>query len=616
MSLFLVVTADPKLANSSQSIFESLVQAGQLLTGHAPASKHKTGNTQIAIFPRINGSSPKLVMDQETGNWLLPAGQWFHSSGYGCGSEEALLRRYLEIGAEQMHRELEGFFAIAHGNELTNEVSVLTDVIGSFHCFSRSWPGITAISSSSLLLASIGADSLDMEALAEFLGTGIIYENRSLHQSIRKLGPASRILYRNGRPQSAHRYWDLSAFASKPLSDAAALDSLHEELLVIGKRISSIYARPLCDLTGGFDSRALLASLLPSAMPLTTVVTGSEQSPDVQISRALAGLKGLPHIHLNPAMEGIVSEVTPVLPLTDGEYDAVEYSRVFKVHGTLSANFDISLNGSFGELARGYWWELLFPHLGDAKEIDAGKIARLRFAAGSFDSGLFSGKADFSLADHFTEVIKRTNKGLESAPNSLQMDNLYLMMRMQSWQGRIASSTDRIWPCLSPFIFRSVLEVILRTNPALRRRGLFVRKYLALFDRQLAEFPLEHGYPALPVSPGTLYRFWPIIPLYAGKVTRKILAKAGVQRSVHKTQSKTPARLRLWQDAKIRDTLDISTMKLASMLQYDHLRAFLEQSKQSAFGYDAQWARLLTVELALRRLEEIKCSIHQPLSER
>src|SRR5699024_7304107 len=68
------------------------------------------------------------------------------------------------------------------------------------------------------------------------------------------------------------------------------------------------------------------------------------------------------------------------LPLVDGEYDILEYARVLNVHRQLAARFGISINGSGGELIRGYWWELLFPRTGQRNHFDARRIAQRRFA--------------------------------------------------------------------------------------------------------------------------------------------------------------------------------------------------------------------------------------------
>ena len=167
-----------------------------------------------------------------------------------------------------------------------------------------------------------------------------------------------------------------------------------------------------------------------------------------------------------------------------------------RIHRDLSQQFQISINGSFGEVARGYWWELLAPHTGAHSKLDSHKLAVRRYALSSC-SFLFQAQRRINLVEHIQGVADRTIVGLEAHPNTFQMDVAYLRMRMQRWQGRIASSTNRIWPCLSPFMSRTVLETMLQTRFAARQRSRLIRLMLAKYKPRLAAYPLEHGNPAL-----------------------------------------------------------------------------------------------------------------------
>ena len=104
--------------------------------------------------------------------------------------------------------------------------------------------------------------------------------------------------------------------------------------------------------------------MLSGGVRFSVTVSGPEESADVQISRQLAKLAGLSHSHSCPPPMFALSDFRDALWLTHGEYDVVDYARILATHRALSGRFDISLNGSFGEVARGYWWELLFPHAG------------------------------------------------------------------------------------------------------------------------------------------------------------------------------------------------------------------------------------------------------------
>ncbi|MGH8578659.1 MAG: hypothetical protein ACREVK_00580 [Gammaproteobacteria bacterium] len=327
-------------------------------------------------------------------------------------------------------------------------------------------------------------------------------------------------------------------------------------------------------------------------MPFSTTVSGDKHSADVRVSKALAELAHLPHVHSVLDSPAGLDDLKATVPLTDGEYDALEYARIMRIHQQLATRFEISLNGSFAEIGRGYWWDLLWPHAGKRMAIDCYTVARRRFAPSESFFPWFAAERRIDLPSHFAGVVQRTNAGLEGLPTTLQIDNVYLTMRMQRWQGRIASSSNQLWPCLSPFMFRSVLEAMLQAPPQCRRRSLLIRTMLARFRPQLAAYPLEHGYPAAPVTWHNAYRFWPLLPYYGAKVWSRVRTKLPLPRSApssprpltHLLESK-----KMLLDPERLHSIDLfDPLVLRQRLNPDH----------------PPYARLLSLELALEHLAQ------------
>jgi hypothetical protein len=599
MSNFFVVLPSQHAREAGESLFHTGLALLQQIKGQAASSVAMTDWSLAAACPRRNGSGGKLAHDEETASWLLAAGTWFHSDGSGPGCEAALLQRYLQVGPERLGRELEGFFVILVGDGRTRETLAMTDVVGSCHCFIREWGGVLALSSSSFALAAVEEPTLDAVACQEFLNTGVIYEQRTLYREVRKLGPASIHRFSNGASVEARRYWRITDIEPESLDGPAAVAELGQAVIRAAQKITKVFSRPVCDLTGGYDSRALTALFRSAGVRFDTMVAGPPTSADVQVAGRLAQVAGFPHRHIAP--DGLLTfrRLEDAFALTDGEFDVTEYARILDIHERLPENFDISLNGSFGEVARGYWWELLAPHVGARRKLDTQKIAKRRYAAPPYDPTLFPAEIRLDLAPHFAGVIERTNEGLSDYPNTFQMNHTYLMMRMQRWQGRIGSSTDQIWPCLPPFLFRSVLEAMLRTKARLCRRSLLVRRLLAEYQPEMAAVPLEHGHPALPFTWRTAPRFWPLALCYGKKAARKVLAKAGFKG--RPTAEVSPC-LQLAQDQQARDVLHPPTMRLKGLLDSSSLADFLRRAREPGFRYDGQWARVLTLEITLRKL--------------
>lgn len=580
------------------------IDIARQLKGQSAASTFLGPSGYAAVFARRNGTASPIATDEASGSWLLAAGTWFHRDGYGSGAEARLLERYLATDADTVAREMDGFFCVVIGDARAGEALVITDIIGSYHSFTRESDEAIAISGSSLLLAAMGDFRLDEVACHEFLHTGVVYEDRTCYAEVRKLGPASIYRFRNGARQPVQRYWDASRLRADSLDGDDAVSALWQGITHAARQVGEGFPRVVCDLTGGYDSRAMVAGFFGAGVAFSATVSGPNDSADVRVSSLLAKRLGVAHRHTPPGGPPGLGEVFDALALTDGEYDAVEYARVARVHRGLMQHFDISINGSFGELARGYWWELLMPHVGDRRPLDAGLLARRRFAALSTDDAVKPRNSRINLASHFKDVVTRTNAGLEDAPNTLQMDHAYLRMRMQRWQGRIASSTNQLWPCLSPFMFREILEAMMQTRARSRVRSLLIRRMLAEFQPDLANYPLEHGYPAAPLTWRNWYRFWPVLTHYAMRAADKAARIAGLAGFRPGSRaSAVPVRILLLGDQEVRDALDPALMRLTCLIDQSKLADFLGRAKQRDFAFGDQWARVLTLECALRALE-------------
>ena len=176
-------------------------------------------------------------------------------------------------------------------------------------------------------------------------------------------------------------------------------------------------------------------------------------------------------------------------------------------HRSSAGIYDASVNGSNGEVCKGYWWELLFPFTRWRSHFDARKIAAGRFVYAGEATGLLAAPYKESLADSFAGIIERANAGMEQHRNTAKLDNVYLTLRMQRWQGRIASSTMRIWPCVAPFTFRRPMELSLSAAPFDRLRNRMSRRLIEHLDPRLAALPMAEGYPASPLRPWNAHRF-------------------------------------------------------------------------------------------------------------
>ncbi len=512
---------------------------------------------------------------------MVAEGAWF-LHGADAVTADALLARLMRDGIDATASRLEGAFAIVLCDRRHRAVHVITDIAGTLHVFAARHGAGWIISTSSAWLAAMGSGDLDPVAAREFVAAGIVYEDRTLWQGVRKLGQARIVTFAPDATSTERRYWSFAAITPERDDLGTSVERLADGLATAAKAIGRRYPRVLCDITGGYDSRATIAGFVSASVPFAGTVSGPEESADVRVSRAIAQRLGIAHGRASPERVDLDDAVA----LSDGEIECVEYARIAAIHREHARLHDVSVNGCFGELARGYWWELLWPSIGVADALDGAMLARRRFGGERCDPGIFAEAARFDYVSHVAGAIARANAPLEGMPNTTLVDHAYFALRMHRWQGRIASSTARIWPTVSPFAFRSVLEPVLEARAASRTRSLLIRTLLARVAPALADIALEGGYPAVPATLANLRRFWPVVPHYAGRIRMRVARSNGARGGA--AAATEPAR----------ESSGAFVSLLASgAFAPDRLRRCLAEGPR-----DAQYARLATIARGLRQV--------------
>jgi hypothetical protein len=366
--------------------------------------------------------------------------------------------------------------------------------------------------------------------------------------------------------------------------------------------IAEAYERPILDLTGGFDSRGLLGAMMQAGRHFSTIVNGEDSDPDVLVANQLARTFGLDHLQRkrsDVATTDVWRLCNDAVPLVDGEYDVLHYSSTLRTHAENAAAFRASINGSNGELCKGHWWEILLPHIGRRGHFDPRFVAARRFALQEPYSALLAVTYGDSLLDDLTGVIQRATAHMAGMPNTALLDACYLALRMQRWQGRIASATSRIWPCLSPYAFRAPMEAALATPPSQRVRHRLSRRLIEYQCPQLAAMPLAAGYPASPVRWDTVHRFGPLAVEVGKAVVRRLRRYAGHERPFTPPPPTYPM-ARLWELEEVRECLNPTTMRTRELYRAETLRRVFERSRDPTAAEAETAGRVLTVELTAR----------------
>ena len=583
-------------------IIERLAQTAQTMLAFTVRQSQHTGATGFVIFSvgarENSGSMPSYSCNT---HWCIGSGTWLDAANASSGTtlERLAAAHPAEARLASALRELDGTYCfIAGGDE---RLTVMTDPVGQLHVYCCETQGALLISTSALLLAQVSGAGWNMRAVREFLGTGTVFGDRALFDGVRKIGPGTILTCRTGHAPVHSRWWRAEHFMTVDRSPRRSIADFGDSIRDVMARVYHRYPDPALDLTGGYDSRILLAGIRNQRAPATihTVVAGDRDDSDVRVAQSIADRFDLAHSRLPATFDDAETWWTMAqrtLPLIDGEYDMFAYANIMSIHQSLARSFDASVNGSGGELIRGYWWELCLPWVGRRRPLEARNVGARRFAVDDWAEPLFGSRFDDDLADQFAQTITNANAQLAGTRNTSQLDHVYLALRMQRWQGRLASATNRIWPCLSPLLFRQPMELALSAALRLRVNGGMARHVLAAMDRALADMPMSGGYPAVPITPRSLPRFTPLLSEYGKRAYRRLPGRRAAKPPANEGEALPPHPL---MTTDLASWMTPDAMLTADLYDPDVLRTVC-QAVRNAQESTAHAGRLVTLESIAR----------------
>src|SRR5580700_1676692 len=242
-------------------VTSQVVQLFASLSGLKPDVQRRFGTTtELMLFPSKHGGTQVILEADRERHGMAVVGTFFYGGKNGATGLRALASS-LDVDDpkwESSLADIDGCFVVIRTDYAGDGITIITDRLGSLHVYVARKGGCTAISTSALVLAALFARPWDLIACREFLATGTVFENRSLFDGIEKLGPASVFeLDRRGLTRLT-RYWDLSAVMYDRAPRRGDVPGLAESLRQAVSTVVRAYQRPVLDLTGGFDSRAIL----------------------------------------------------------------------------------------------------------------------------------------------------------------------------------------------------------------------------------------------------------------------------------------------------------------------------------------------------------------------
>ena len=405
------------------------------------------GGNRVIIHQRLNGSAVN-VLTFDNGDFVAHTGSFF----YGTSVGESGLKKFYDAFAPEAPswRSCMGHFALLIYKD--GVLHLMTDPLGSYHIYHNVQQDI--FSSGFLGVAELIDDPKpDVAGIYEYVWNGATFGIKTVIQQVRLLPAPALVRFDRTAEIKVHpSLIDVRArVKTTDLKDAVNQQVI--DLKSIFKQYAALLPRPFrTALSGGFDSRLILAALLDAGISPDLFVFGSDQSPDVRCAKDIAEKEKLPLRHVNKAEQSPPppSEFSAQVERDYYVFDGLRYDGLFDAGEDFQdrisrhENDGIVLNGSVGEIYRNFFY------LPD-RAMPIRDVVRAFFSR--FDPSLTTDAFDPEsyaatlVAD--MQVALNTDMAMISRA---EVEALYPLFRGRFWSARDASVNQRFGWMLYPFL--------------------------------------------------------------------------------------------------------------------------------------------------------------------
>lgn len=446
----------------------------------------------LDLFACLSGGDPQILALAE-GDFAVSFGLLLYR---GLAGEAALRALHADFDPDSFDwRGLAGLNVVLLRK--AGALHLLNDGLGAckiFHDGNKS-----VLSNSFVALAWLGCGrAYDLQGCFEYVLAGSCYGRRTPLAGIASLPPNSTVTLEAGdcriepRPSPiGQRDWPADASLDEVArSHVARIDRLVEPLTEAhGDRLR-------LSISGGFDSRLTLASLLKAGARPVLFTYGGEADPDVRIARQIAEAEGLPFERIDKSLvETPPAEDFPAL----AERDLFAFDGWKSDEGILSNGADLAdrlrrhergqipINGSLGEIYRNFFYLPDRPL--PALDLVSSFYAQYDPACGGalFDDTTYRNE----LATAIVEAVGAESDRLAR----WQVEAAYPLFRGRFWTGHDGQVNQRFGPMLFPYLEHALISDTARIPVALKDMGRLQGRMIELQSPRVAAYPSSYGYP-------------------------------------------------------------------------------------------------------------------------
>jgi hypothetical protein len=602
----LVCSWDEDHTQKASLLFDEARTAYERLKGLECNSDVEGKNYRIARFSGGKSPYPDVLHSKNKRIVTAAAGWWFDADNEH--SDLSTVTEELAAAGSQQQRilnRMQGQYlavAIDAGN---GKIFACGDQLGLFPIYSAIEPGIAWIATSSLALACALGSRLNTNALrALFMGDSIRSPN-SAFEGIKRIALGEQCTLSNGSLES-HPSW--TPFL-KSASYRSMKDAVDEGIHILGsscRNVQKIWPDCVADLTGGFDSRLVIAMMADPARPFHVTVNGDPSNIDVVLAHKISDEFNWTLHHYQPPDgwgEERLEHFKKGIALIDGEKPGHQIDNTIWAKNNLIEFYDAATGGSGGELYREFFWQQEYFKIGRTCELNIDRLLRYRFT--------FSSKPDMKLfrSDWRSEYLNSQRKAVQrivamapDALNTAKLDAIYIW-KASGHSGRYQGASFPVIASPLPLLTGNAVEYAISLPWKYRMGGKLVRRLITQAHPKLASMPSWYGGSAEPLSlrrPVQLSHYYHNLFLKFTRKMGQLAFKSALFRSPTvrvETQSSEREFTRILEREGL---LDINNLITKDLYNVDYLKNFLGNASREEFNAFEQLYAITSIEMLCR----------------
>lgn len=481
MGAFVVLRAEPGRADPPRQALDYFRAAG-----FAAPRRIDTPHWHVLVYPKLERREANVYVHDST-TFAFATGTLLYKGATGQAALQRIVADMLDRGIAWA--ELRGAYAlgVAHGDRLM----LSCDRLGVYKAYhDADWR--VAASSFLAVLATIGKPAADAQGVYEYVFQEATYGGRTVIDQIKIFDRRARYelareASRQAIPDEPHPTAVRRSFDEHVERNRSVLRGWFKDIAAcFGDRIDTA-------LSGGYDSRLILALLREQGITPRIHVYGGSGDPDVRVAMDIARGESLRLVHVDkseaatPAPEAFARIVERNCVAMDG-YPAdgiFENGTDLATRRDRAADDALALNGGGGEIYRNFFY------LPDRALTPREFI--WCFYSQYDPASCTSAFSEAAYVAALAAAIRRTLGRDVDVLSRADIEYLYPTFRCGYWMGRNNSVNSRFGPALTPFIEAHVVAEALQVPIAMKNYGRFEAALIRATDPALARYPSAYG---------------------------------------------------------------------------------------------------------------------------